>query len=124
MITDSEGSRLWYEVELVSPAAQEVFKENHRLKLAEEASWVPEEVIDQELVKEMYDIVKDVLKGIDGLGIKVGHGGGPWQSAGGGGGVVGGLGDGSVVDDAAAMTNIIFDDDDERRLRNGQLVFW
>lgn len=68
MISDAEGSRLWYEVDLIPLAAEQILKKNIDLPLAEEATWTPDMVVDEELMGSLYGLTKDVLEGMDDVG--------------------------------------------------------
>ncbi|KAI9788444.1 MAG: hypothetical protein M1816_006880 [Peltula sp. TS41687] len=68
MINDVEGSRLWYEVDLIPLASEQLLKENVALGLAEEASWTADMVVGEKLMGRLYGLTKDMLEGMDDVG--------------------------------------------------------
>ncbi|KAI9831384.1 MAG: hypothetical protein M1826_003557 [Phylliscum demangeonii] len=71
MAADPEGSRVWYEVELLPLGMEDVFQENKELKVAHEAKWTPEEMVTEPMIRTLFDVTKQVLKGMDVVGLRL-----------------------------------------------------
>ena len=63
----SNGGESWWEASLSSIAVTKAFKENEELDLGSLAAW-DVEVVAKDFAKELFDVTKDVVTGIDFVG--------------------------------------------------------
>lgn len=61
-------NRLWYEVSLSSKYATEKFNENLGLEIGENASWEPQEFIDEGVMENLKLLTAKLVTSIDGIG--------------------------------------------------------
>ncbi|KAI9824258.1 MAG: hypothetical protein M1832_002065 [Thelocarpon impressellum] len=67
MVADPSGTRLWYEASLISLDMERAFQENIDLELGEDATWRPEDVLQNSL-ERLWKCTTDVVTRIDGVG--------------------------------------------------------
>ncbi|KAI9846492.1 MAG: hypothetical protein M1837_003912 [Sclerophora amabilis] len=70
MIEDSSGgTRLWYEVSLMSVSAEERLKENQNLEVGERAQWTAEDILGgREGLEDLCRLTHAIVTRIDGVG--------------------------------------------------------
>ena len=67
MIDDRQGTRLWYEVEVLSLTVNDQLKANEYLEFGQEASWKPKEVLTERIMTDLYRIVSSLVAASDDL---------------------------------------------------------
>ena len=66
---ESEGNRLWWEVSLTSDQAQDILQANQRLEIGEVAAWNPQDFVDKDIIRGLYNVANAVVTRIDNIGV-------------------------------------------------------
>ncbi|KAL9122255.1 MAG: hypothetical protein Q9187_001190 [Circinaria calcarea] len=64
----AEDNRLWWEAAIVSTVAQSILKENVDLEVGEEATWEPQTFVEDGIIRNMFNLAKEVVTRIDNVG--------------------------------------------------------
>ena len=64
----AEDNRLWWEAAIVSTVAQSILKENVDLEVGEEATWEPQTFVEGGIIRNMFNLAKEVVTRIDNVG--------------------------------------------------------